>query len=361
MDFHSSGLTLTAAQVAERLGLGRVQATLLAALAELDRPPQPTDPDYEERAPSGKLTLPETDALAALLAWLEVDPEDSVDLLRTIPDPEHDPERWWLLERCHTLLVRSLAKQTGGLAPLPPLPAALALFPAHLICASVDDIRRLHGGSGIPEDVSRETLSQLGRAMAAYRVSHGKAGILLTGWEWMRFSGLLYQIGRLEVIPYRLCTDPSAGPLFWYDEETAARLGAGFRKGDAALSVHVPATDPLSPAACDRSFALMRTAFAGVFPGETPRVATCTSWLLDDQLAEYLPADSNILAFQRRFDLVPGARDEDEALLRFVFGVPHAKELDELPQRTTLERAVVSHLRQGRHWRIRTGWLDLTK
>jgi GNAT-like C-terminal domain len=102
----------------------------------------------------------------------------------------------------------------------------------------------------------------------------------------------------------------------------------------------------------------MQTAFNKIRPGGPPRIATCTSWMLDEQLAEYLPSDSNILAFQRRFTLVPGARDNDDWILRVVFGTEHPKELDALPQRTRLERAVVNHLRQGLHWRMRTGWLQ---
>ena len=86
------------------------------------------------------------------------------------------------------------------------------------------------------------------------------------------------------------------------------------------------------------------------------RVATCTSWLLDEQLADYLPADSNIVRFQRRFTVVDGATDDGRDILRFVFDrVP--KSIDELPQRTALERAIVSHLRGGGHWKTRTGWL----
>jgi hypothetical protein len=30
--------------------------------------------------------------------------------------------------------------------------------------------------------------------------------------------------------------------------------------------------------------------------------------------------------------------------------------LDELPQQTTLQRAIVAHLRAGGHWHSRTGW-----
>jgi hypothetical protein len=94
------------------------------------------------------------------------------------------------------------------------------------------------------------------------------------------------------------------------------------------------------------------------FPKPDRRIATCTSWLLDEQLADYLPAESNIMEFQRRFEVVPGAWEHDEGVLSFVF---HRKEpdLDALPQETTLQRAVVAHLRSGEHWRARTGWMQL--
>ncbi len=39
--------------------------------------------------------------------------------------------------------------------------------------------------------------------------------------------------------------------------------------------------------------------------------------------------------------------------------LPAPDSLDELTRHTTLERAVVQHLRGGRHWQTRTGWLAL--
>lgn len=218
------------------------------------------------------------------------------------------------------------------------------------ILASIESTRARHRELGIPDDISWETLSFLGRAMAAYRKRHGSAGIELTHWDRLRFSGWLYQAGRLEFTVYWLCTRPKeAGPLFWYDDEAVARLGPGFRKGDPALGLHVPASGPLAPAECDESLRRIRAAAPGMFPGEPLGIATCTSWMMDEQLAEYLPADSNILAFQRRFEMVPGALDNDDAIRRFVAGQPG----------TTLGRAVEEHLRGGRHWRLRTGWLEL--
>ena len=96
--------------------------------------------------------------------------------------------------------------------------------------------------------------------------------------------------------------------------------------------------------------------FEALFPDRRFEVATCTSWLLDEQLRQYLPADSNIIRFQRRFTPVDGAIDGTDEMHRFIFQHPAPFAIDQLPQRTTLERAFVAHLRQGGRWQMRTGW-----
>jgi GNAT-like C-terminal domain/N-acyltransferase N-terminal domain len=298
--------------------------------------------------------------VSAALGALGVSPDDAAEVVRTFPLPDRDPASWAQLERSRDLLSTALARGDVESPPPPSMPAGFELYPVHVILASLDSIRRYHASIGIPNDVSAETLGFVGRAMEEYRAAHGQAGIQLSRWDWLRFSGTLYQVGRLTVIPYRLRMHRAAGPLFWFDDAAAETLGPGYRRGDPALSLHVPANDPLEPAACDASLVRMRTAFSGVYPGEPLRVATCTSWLLDEQLAEYLPERSNILDFQRRFELIDGAREDDAAMLRAVFGADFSESLDALPQRTTLERAVVTHLRSGRHWRMRTGCLRLT-
>jgi hypothetical protein len=84
----------------------------------------------------------------------------------------------------------------------------------------------------------------------------------------------------------------------------------------------------------------------------------CTSWLLDEQLTEYLPASSNIIQFQRRFHLVPGGLASDTTVLEAVrAGRPSGSGV--MAPRTRLDNAVVTHLRTGNHWKIRTGWLEL--
>jgi hypothetical protein len=231
-----------ATRAAEKLGLDEVRRVWLAKL--------------EETHPLANLPAPNTDALSALLARLHVAKADAAEVLETMPSPDRDPESWWLLERSHAALVRNLASHlnqpTWG--PIPPLPPALRLFAIHLILVSVAAIRQRHKEFGVPDDISWETLSCAGRAVTAYRNKHHRAGIELSGWGWLQFSAWLYQVGRLEVTPYWLLTHPqAAGPLFWYDTETTAQLGPGHQKGAAALSLHIPAADPLTPEACSES------------------------------------------------------------------------------------------------------------
>jgi hypothetical protein len=124
--------------------------------------------------------------------------------------------------------------------------------------------------------------------------------------------------------------------------------------------VHIPSySGGLDPAACDASFTLAREFYATHYPEEPHRIAVCKSWLMDRQLATFLPETSNIVRFQQRFGIAytpeaPGDRDT----LEFVFRTPEVP-LDQLPQRTTLERAVVHHLQTGGHFYGGMGWIPL--
>jgi hypothetical protein len=214
----------------------------------------------------------------------------------------------------------------------------------------VEVTRAFHGERGVPDDISWATLADLGQQLVIHRKRRGTTGLDLQWWLVPHFLGALYALGRLQFHLYHLRVG-IAGPAFWPDTDEP-----GFRKGDATLGVHIPATGPLVPSQCDASFALAGSFVRDHFPGHDFRVATCTSWLLDEQLADYLPEDSNIVRFQRRFTVVDGATDDGRDTLRFVFDrVPES--IDKLPQRTTLERAIVAHLRGGGRWRTRTGWL----
>ncbi len=230
------------------------------------------------------------------------------------------------------------------------------LFYLFVIAICAPGMRDYLAAIGVPEDVVATTTSSFAHHAEIHRAKHSTAGVDAGWWQLLALRGELLEIGRLQY-HYVVTGDSTLSPVPWYDADEADLLGPGFRRGDVQFGLHIPAGPGFTPAALDASLARARDVLGRVWPTDRRRLATCMSWLLDDQLARYLPASSNIRQFQRRFTMVPGGYDDDEDTLEFVFRRPGVT-LDDLPQRTTLERAIVGHLRAGQHWRARTGWFD---
>jgi hypothetical protein len=329
---------LSPAGIAQQLGLDdslRPWLTRLAGLADVP----PLAPLVPAEAVAKLRKLGVADAVAAemvagMAAWSQ------------------DAGLWWLVERCHHDLTRRLGDSNAAPFEWHALPRGGPgeLFWPYVFLAAVEDVHRWHAARGIPDDVSWATLSVLGSQLNQYRHEHGRAGLDVTLFFSLAFQGVLYHLGRLSYIPYSLCTHPEAGPLFWYGRTEADA-------GDPALSIHVPEGAPLDEAACDSSLHRACELFAEHFLTGAARVGTCTSWLLDPQLAEYVPAESNIVKFQRRFQLVPGVKVDNDSILAFLRGGTPAA--SDRRRETALHRAAKEHIRAGKSWHMRTGWIDL--
>jgi hypothetical protein len=297
---------------------------------------------------------------SALLRRLGVEEADLAEIVAELPSDSRDETIWWLLERAvHGVLLD--IDDPHAIRRMPALPMHLGpvarLFWIYAFLAAVEPIRQWHADHGVPDQVSWDTLADLGRQIRLFRQRTGRAGLDNQWWLSLHFRGALFALGRLQFNPFRLCTGP-AGPLFWYDGAVLQTMAPEFQRGAPALGVHIPQAGPLTVAACDAAFSQAGTFFATHFPEDATNIAVCTSWLLDEQLADYLPADSNIVSFQRRFSLVPGSRQADSAPFQFVFGKSH-EAAGQIEPRTSLERTLIAHLASGGHWHLRTGWLKL--
>ncbi|MFE7561341.1 acyltransferase domain-containing protein [Kitasatospora sp. NPDC057500] len=218
-----------------------------------------------------------------------------------------------------------------------------------LLVALAPYARAHHRALGVPPEVTRSTLADLGRQLAVSRW-RGRAGLGNPRWLTLHFRGELFQLGRLQFQRRRLT-----------GADAAAARAAGI--DEWSLQLHIPDhCGPLSPGACDRALDRARAFFPRHFPDERYRSACVFSWLLDPQLAHYLPEGSNIMRFQRRFaPLVRPdgpAAPEDTNPLRYVFG-DLRRPLESLPRDTVVQRALVDHLRAGGHWYVRGGWIAL--
>ena len=318
-----------------------------------------------EGPPPDSLHLPEGGELVATLRRLGFEDPDVDTLVHAVPDPDRTREVWWLLERFGYRVIKDVGEwsQEREWGRWPKLPASTGVEGRCLwiwVClAALPHIRCWHRERGIPDDVSWATLADLGRHTARYRRRTGVTGLESMGWFSLHFAGSIYALGRLQFELARIPAE-SEGPGSWYAADDPLASEPGLRPGDPALDTHIPgASGPMTPDACDASFAWASTFFATYFPEHTFRAVLCNSWLLDDQLAAYLPPSSNIVRFQRRYTLVPGAVDRDNGIFTFVFLKP-PEAIDEIQPQTTLERAIVDHVRSGHHWRTPTGWLELS-
>lgn len=279
--------------------------------------------------------LPGRGDAPAMLDRLAVRPVDAAEIMAGWPDassPLWTSELRWLLDRS-IALVRADLGGCGWLPPGPELPRERGPAWRHLYVyaylAMVEVVLGYHRDHGVAGAVSWATLADLGRNLAIDRRMHGEGWPVMQSWLTLHSRGGLYQLGRLQ-----------------------------YQRGDTAIGLHVPEAGPLTPEEVTTSLDAARAFFPRHFPDERYTAFSCGSWLLDPQLREYLPEDSNIVRFQQRFELEPYEEpegiDADTEVLRFVFR-SLTTPLDQLPRRTALQRAIVDHLRAGGHWCWRRG------
>ncbi|MBA2950994.1 DUF5596 domain-containing protein [Streptomyces sp. PSKA28] len=304
--------------------------------------------------PGVEAVIPSAEDLPDILLDLAVPHEDINELVGLRERVAGDPAVRWLLKRCVSGLVRDMGEIGRG-AGLRSLPEQLGLlgrcFAVYVFVAALPSVRAYHRARGIPDDVSRRTLADLGRHMAVHRRRRGTSGLLAPGWLALHFHGELYQLGRLQFERTRLGQRTG---------QAIAAAGAGPGAGGLCLNLHISDfRGPLSPAACDQSLALAREFFPRHFPEERYEAAVCHSWLLDPQLKRLLPEESNIVRFQKRFRVAyEETEPADSDPVAFVFGDPDLP-VAELPRRSSVERAIGDHLRAGGHWYGGHGWFPL--
>lgn len=222
----------------------------------------------------------------------------------------------------------------------PPLGACCPLFYAYAALGLARRVAAQQAELGIDADVTRATLRDIGQQVYLHHRVHGQPGMAKGWWLCHHLSHHLFRLGRLQ-----------------FQRGLARRAVGPIAAGEPFLDVHIPEDGALDPAGCDASFERAGRFFARHFPAETLRRYACSSWLLDPVLAELLPAGSNIVRFQRRFE-VHELREGPSGVFEFVFDRPDLDQATEpdltgLPRTSRLRTALLAHYARG--GRIRAG------
>ena len=173
---------------------------------------------------------------------------------------------------------------------------------------------------GIPEEVFFATMGCFPRFVREHKESFGVYGFDRWWWTGRQLSLSLFRIGALE---YELCRDEEK-PL---------------------ISVHIPSDADLSDGAVDSSLLGARAFLKKYFPAYAAAQFSCHSWLLSPVLGELLPENSRINRFRERFTLISFDEEADDYKL-WVFKNKNLS-FGELPEHTTLQRAMKAHLARG--------------
>lgn len=283
-----------------------------------------------------RLSTPDLSDRLVLLGFRD---DDRADTLAAVGSVLERPDQLAQVQRMADLLVLGIGQFRAldeDALPNPwsddgaESPYASGVLELLALLACVDDVRAFHFSRGIAPDDSWRALSDLGQQVFVHRLTFGSFGIHTHGWLRIAWSGALYWLGRLQFNLW-----PSGGSSTGW-----------------VLSTHIPRSGPLTPEEVDASLGWARRFFAKHFDEYPADAFGCSSWLLDPELGRVLPESSNMVRFQRRWELEGEPAIGDNDALFFTFNRRPPVDLDALPRDTTLQRAIVDRIRAGSHWQV---------
>lgn len=296
--------------------------------------------------------------------------------------------------------------------PVQPMGELAAMFPLVAWLSTLGHGLARFAELETPEDVVRDTLSDVGLWAGNYYRANGKWGLGELIWLVRHVRGEIFRLGRLQfalntyIWPWRvyrnrntrelivlceggvtygsdgLVLEPGENPgsegtwISEFDENSETVTGSPVRPadgvagrervtlnlseweqtavpGDDSLEVHIPAGSKMDHDACTESFRHARDFFPPRFPERAFKLFTCYSWLCDPALALIMPPETNLSRFQRRFYVLPREGKQKQTADR-VFGsdsIDPAK----APRRTSLQRAIADYVSSGGVMRCAAG------
>ena len=190
---------------------------------------------------------------------------------------------------------------------------------------------------GIGRDIFLATMAFMARFS---KEAFARSGRVEWTWGWWFPRQLALKEFRLGALEYEMTE--------------GAAFGGKPSGGDKRRTfLHIPADADLSDGAVDASLVEARAFFCKYFPAFADAGYVCESWMLSPALREILPETSRVRRFSERFSVV--FWEEDSPAFRdWIFPSAVTAPVEELPEETSLQRAVKRHLLAGG----KIGWAE---
>ena len=262
---------------------------------------------------------------------------------------------------------------------------------------------------GVPFQVISDSMNGFENDMNAYFELHGRSGMRsYVRWFIPIIRGELLWIGRLQfemtTLPYKirvyqrgedikvLMDDVfmhekgmlfgSAGQTdeaskYWADitEEAGKVSGYGvnefgecikkkitlcgyeekLRYKDPIISVHIPSDGNFSAQVCEESYRRAKEIFKKCYPEYKYKAMCCFSWMLEKRLKEIMGKDTNVTLFADKYVAFPLC-SKGEDIYSFLYHLKEAVPPEELPEDTSMQRAVKNYLLDGNYFYEKGGF-----
>ena len=126
------------------------------------------------------------------------------------------------------------------------------------------------------------------------------------------------------------------------------------KKDDPVVDLHIPPDGPLSPGIINETIEDVKAFLAKYLPDYKYKAFFCSSWLCNPELIKMLGEDANISRFTSRF-MPFTAKTDGLGVFYFVFLLPKIGalpgvdfSLDDLPENTTLYKALKQYYKSGK-------------
>ena len=209
-------------------------------------------------------------------------------------------------------------KATEALIALGDDPNGIRILTLHLTAAL--KARELYAQKGISDDIFIHTMGDFNLFVREQLERAGYYRYTTAFWTWRALSLLLFRLGELE---------------FEMNPHESGNI----------ISTHIPADAVMTRKALDTSYKWCREFFAEYFSDFVYEDICCHTWLLAPVLKTMLPEGSKILNFMADYEIMETNPDSQEFMIR-IFRKEYP-DLASLPENTSLQRAVKTHLLAG--------------
>ena len=175
---------------------------------------------------------------------------------------------------------------------------------------------------GIPEEIFIDTMKCFSRFVGEVKLRTGAYGFDRFVWTWRQLTRQIYRLGTLEID----LRDRASG----------------------SICIHIPSDAALNVLNCRASYRRALDFLARFYPDVPVHEFACRTWLLSPIIADVLRDDSRIRQFQLDYTLCESDPDSD-AGFRWLFGKPAGFPLEDLPEDTSLRRAMKARMLAGGH------------